>query len=299
MHVKTNIEHSSVQIIILAMCPLITVMTSLKESLFFLSGIVLCLIVSQIFILMFNRYLTNDVKTLLTALISAVIVVIASIGFKEIYNIILPTNTYFVVFSTTILSAEFIYFRNKATTTHYFMSIMKFVLIFTILMVLYSVIKEFLTFGAIYEKQIFKFSGFDFCKTIIFDLILLASICVVADYIVRTIDKKHEIKMMVYQKYLKIVRNEKIFQYDSLRRDKLLTNKIEINKINKNDAEKIIQKEDENEAIESVEDVVSEDAENKEDKDLEDKVEDEIKRDDNESSKPKKKSKKNKKEGKK
>jgi hypothetical protein len=89
-------------------------------------------------------------------------------------------------------------------------------------------------------------------------LLSIATLCALFDYTVRYIDKKRETKNMIYQKYVRIIRNEKAFQYDNLRREKLLANQIEVNRINKSDSEKIKQKEAENEAIESVQEVVSE-----------------------------------------
>ncbi len=261
MHIKTNIEHSSVQIIVLAICPLLMAVSSVDEAVFFVCGTAICLLVSQLFLMIFNKYLTNNVKAMLTAIISAMLVTVAIILVKENTDKVLPENSYFIIFSTTILSAEFIYFRNKATTKHYFMSILKILFIFALITGVYAVIKEFLAFGSIYGKQLFKFSGVEFCRLIIFDLILLASLCAIFDYVVRLIDRKKETKDMVYQKYVKIIRSEKAFQYDILRREKLLTNEIEVNKINKVDAEKLAQKQSENEAIESVKDAVTEESE--------------------------------------
>ena len=258
MHLKTNIEHSPVQIIVLAICPLLLAVSSLNDAILMASGTILCLVVSQLLLIIFNRYLNNDVKILITALISAMIVVILSIVVEEFTDRVLPDNSYLMVFSATILNAEFIYFNNKALTKHYFLNILKNLIIFSLILVVYSVFKEFMAFGSIYDKQLFEFSGFNFCKTIIFDLLWLASLCAISDYIVRYIDKKIETKNMIYQKYVKIIRAEKAFQYDKLRREKLLANEIEINRINKVDSEKIKQKQAENEVIESVSEVVAE-----------------------------------------
>ena len=258
MHLKTNIEHSPVQIIVLAMCPLLFAMNSVNNAVFFLCGTILCLIISQLFLMIFNRYLTNDVKTLLTAIISAMLIVVATIAVREYTDKVLPDNAYLIIFSTTILNAEFIYFSSKALKRHYFLNVLKILIIFSLMTLVYAVVKEFLAFGTICEKQLFKFDGFVFCETIICDLIWIASLCAISDFIVRYIDKKIETKNMVYQKYVRIIRNEKAFQYDNLRREKLLANQIEVNMINKADSEKIKQKEAENEAIESVQEVVSE-----------------------------------------
>ena len=258
MHIKTNIEHSPVQIIVLAMCPLLFAMSSVNEAVFFLCGTILCLIISQLFLMIFNRYLANDVKALLTAIISAMLIAVASIAVKEYTDKVLPDNAYLIIFSTTILNAEFIYFSSKALKRHYFLNILKNLIIFSAIMLVYSVFKEFLSQGTVCEKQLFKFDGFAFCELIIFDLLWIATLCALFDYTVRYIDKKRETKNMVYQKYVRIIRSEKAFQYDKLRREKLLANQIEINRINKSDSEKIKQKEAENEAIESVQEVVSE-----------------------------------------
>lgn len=274
MHIKTNIEHSSVQIIVLALCPLLLVVSSMIDALFFMCGTILCLIVSQIFILIFNRYLSNNVKAMLTALISALIVVVSTILVKEFTDKIMPETSYFIIFSTTILNAEFIYFRNKAVMKHYFLSILKIIVIFSLLFMSYAVIKEFMAFGSLMEKTIFSFTGFEFCRTMIFNLLLMACLCALFDFVVRVIDKAYETDHMVYQKYVKIIRNEKAFQYDKLRRERLLTNEIEINRLSKSDSEKLKQKSSENEAIESVQEEIVE-AENDEENVDDDKLTDE------------------------
>lgn len=261
MHVKTNIEHSSVQIIVLAICPLMLAISTIYDAIFFLSGTILCLLISQLFLAVFNKYLSNNVKAMLTAIISSLIIIVATILIKEYTAKTLPENAYLIIFSTTILSAEFIYYREKASSRHYFLDILKYILIFSLLVVIFAAIEEFMAFGTIIDKKIFNFSGFEFCRTIIFDLILLASLCTIFDYFVRLIDKKFEIKNMVYQKYIKIIRDEKTFQYDKLRREKLLTNDIEINRVNDIEAEKIKDKQAENVAVESIKEVVSEESE--------------------------------------
>ena len=259
MHIKTNVEHSPVQIIVLAMCPLIFAVSNVSEAIFFLCGTILCLIISQLFLMIFNRYLANDVKALLTAIISAMLVAVATVAVREYTDKVLPDNSYLIIFSTTILNAEFIYFSSKALKRHYFLNILKNLVIFALMMLVYSVFKEFLAIGTVCEKQLFKkFDGFVFCESIIFELLWIATLCALFDYTVRYIDKKRETKNMIYQKYVRIIRNEKAFQYDRLRREKLLANQIEVNRINKSDSEKIKQKEAENEAIESVQEVVSE-----------------------------------------
>lgn len=257
MHIKTNIEHSSVQIIVLAICPLLMVVSTINQAIFYMSGTILCLLVSQIFITIFNRFLNNNVKTMLTALISALIVTASMILVKEYTNKVMPETSYFIIFSTVILNAEFVYFRNKAVMRHYFFSILKIIFIYALLGFVYATIKEFTSFGTLFDYRLLNFDGFKFCSTMMFDLVLLALLCAVFDYVVRIIDKVHETKSMVYQKYVKIIRDQKAFQYDRLRREKLLANEIEINRLSRADAEKLRQKVAENESIESVQEAVN------------------------------------------
>ena len=258
MHIKTNIEHSTVQIIVLAFCPLLLVISSVNDALFFMSGTILCLLISQIVITLFNRYLSNNVKAMLTAIISALLVIVSTILVKDLTDKVLPETSYFIIFSTVILNAEFIYFRSKAVMKYYFFSILRMIFIYVLLGFVYAVIKEFMAYGTLFKMGLPNFLGFEFCRTIIFDLMLLASLCALFDYVVRVIDKARETQSMVYQKYVKIIRNEKTFQYDRLRREHLLTNEIEVNRLSKADAEKLKQKESENEAVESVQEAVAE-----------------------------------------
>ena len=44
MHIKTNVELSSVQIAILAICPLITVVGTVTDALYFMAGTAICLL---------------------------------------------------------------------------------------------------------------------------------------------------------------------------------------------------------------------------------------------------------------
>ena len=161
MHIKTNIEHSSVQIIVLAICPLLMVVSTINQAIFYMSGTILCLLVSQIFITIFNRFLNNNVKTMLTALISALIVTASMILVKEYTNNVMPETSYFIIFSTVILNAEFVYFRNKAVMKHYFFSILKIIFIYALLGFVYVTIKEFTSFGTLFDYRLLNFDGFE------------------------------------------------------------------------------------------------------------------------------------------
>ena len=256
MHIKTNIEGSSVQIAVLAICPLITVINSVNDALFFVAMTVLCVILSQLFCLIFNKYLSKNIKTMLTAIISAFLVVIVEILAKEQMGKTLPANAFFVVFSATVLSLEFNYFKIKARTKFFMLSVLKSSLIFAVISFVFAIIKEFLSSGMIYGYSLFEFKGLEFFGGVVFSLILLGFLCFLFDMLVRWLEKEVEARNLVYQKYVKIIRDEKAFQYDKLRREKLLINEIEVNNINRADAEKLIAKESENESVESVKETI-------------------------------------------
>jgi len=189
------------------------------------------------------------------------LVVIATIVAKQNYNIVLNPNAYFIIFSTVVLSVEFYYFKGIALIKHFAFNNLKTMFLFALVSFVFAGIKEFLAFGKLYGKTIFSsFSGVEFFGSIVFSLILLAVLCFLFDIVVRIVEKKIKDRKLVYQKYVKIIRNEKAFQYDLLRREKLLANQVEVNRINRVEADKIIQKESENEAIESVKEVVTEES---------------------------------------
>ena len=129
-----------------------------------------------------------------------------------------------------------------------------------------------------FGKQITSYSGFGFFNTIASDFLLLGLMCFLFDLLFRWIDKQIENKNIKYQKYIKTIRDEKSFQYDSLRRQKLLVNEIEVNNMNAKEAEKIIQKNSENEAINSVQEVLNEEQSDEEEAENLEETENEKKR---------------------
>ena len=261
MHIKTNIELSSVQIAVLAICPLIGVVGGAVDILYFLAGTFVCVFLSQLFCWIFNKYMTNSVKIFTCALISSFVVVMGLYVTKEIFNIVLDDNMYFIIFSSVVLCSDFIYYRHKAAVNHPFVNLIKILLIFSLIGFVFAFIREFLAFGTIFGKSVTRYLGFAFFETVASDFFILGILCFAFDILFRWIDKKIENKNIKYQKYIKTIRDEKSFQYDSLRRQKLLANNIEINNMNAKEAEKIIQKNSENEAITSVEEVLQEESE--------------------------------------
>ena len=109
MHIKTNIELSSVQIAVLAICPLISVIGGVVDALYFAVGTTICLLLSQLFCWIFNKYVSNSIKIFVSALCASFVVVMGGHFSKEIFNIVLGDDFYFIIFSTIVLCSDFVY----------------------------------------------------------------------------------------------------------------------------------------------------------------------------------------------
>ena len=74
MHIKTNIEHNMVQIIVLAICPLILVVNTMTQGLFFIVSTILCFVLSSFLCGLLNKYFSRNVKIFVTAVLSSFII---------------------------------------------------------------------------------------------------------------------------------------------------------------------------------------------------------------------------------
>lgn len=256
MHIKSNIELNLVHLATLAICPLLTVMIDAKFGLFFTASTIICLLVSAFVCLVFNKFLSRTMKVFITAVLSTFVVTLINFVLDKFgfFGIASSDINYFAVLSTIVLSVDIYYIDTKANSNHYLLRVLLCVFVFAILTLVYAFVKEFLSFGTILGKQLFKFTGVEFFSSITFGFIWLGLVCALADVIYRHIGKIYKEKAMVYEKYVKQIRDEKAFQYDNLRRQNLLKTSIEIKKIDDDEAEEIEQKANENKAIVEAED---------------------------------------------
>ena len=251
MHIKSNIEHNVVDVVILAICPLILVMDTVDAALYYIAATALCFILSAIVCLALNKYLSKIMKVFITAVLSTFLITIFNYLIAE-YDLLGLTSSdknYYAVLSTIVMSIDIYYIDNKAAVNHYFARVLNSVFVFAIITLVYVVIKEFLSFGTVFDHKLFKFAGYDFFRTITFSFILMAFLCAVSAALFRAISKYMQNKQMAYAKLLKQVKNERIFQYDSLRRQKLLTSEVEIKYIDDEELEVIRDKDNKNESL--------------------------------------------------
>lgn len=267
MHLKTNIEMSFVHIAILALCPLMFMMEHLDYAVYFILATCVCYFISAIVCLMFNKFFSRSVKVFVTAILSVFIVTLFDfvIESKALFGWTMAVHEQgaFAVISTTILSIDITYINTKAVAKNYLWKILRAMIVFAVMGFVYSTVKEFLAFGTIYKSQIFEgFPGHAFCRTMAFNWLWMGIIAFVAEVVNRAISKRITEKEIAYQKLLKKIRNEKVFQYDTLRRQKTLISQVETNKIDGEKVEEITEKESANEVVDMSE--ITEDAENAE-----------------------------------
>lgn len=251
MHIKSNIEHNIVDVIILAICPLILVLTDVKSAFTYCVLTSICLLISSFVCYVLNKILSKTLKIFVTIIISTMIVTIVNFVLTEyqVWNFTASNLNYYAILSTIVMSIDLFYIDSKAVVNHYLFRVISSILVFLLITMFYGVIKEFLCIGTIVDWKPFKYSGFAFFKTITFSFILMGFTCVFFEVIFRTISKYVENKSMIYAKLLKQIKNERVFQYDSLRRQKLLESNVEYKYINTEEYEDIIDRNNKNESL--------------------------------------------------
>lgn len=264
MHIKSNIEHIVIDVIIVAICPLVLIMNDAKTALYYVAATAICLLVSAVLCLMLNKYLSKIMKVFITTVLSSFLITVFNYVIKEygFLGLEATDKNYYAILSTIVLSIDIYYIEIKAAVNHYFARVLNSIFVFALITMIYIVIKEFLSVGTIFEWKPFKYSGFEFFNTYTFSFILLAMLAAFSSMTFRAINKHLQEKSMAYAKLLKQIKNERIFQYDSLRRQKLLTSEVEIKYVDGDEYEEIKDKDNKNESLADL--VSDEDGEEKE-----------------------------------
>lgn len=255
MHIRTNIELSYIQIVILAVCPLLVVMDSLKIGLYFIGATAICYFVSALICAMFNKHFKKSVKIFMVALISSFVVTIINYFFADKFleiGINLDSISIYVIISTMLLSTDIVYINTRALVNNYLFKMVRAIFAYAVIVLIYSTIKEFLAYGTFFGRLAGKYMGSKFFESMIFNLLYLGLIGVIAEAIIRVVSKFVEKRDIAYQKLLKRVKHERVFHYDSLRREKRLIAEVEINHINSEEMEKIYKQENETELDDNI-----------------------------------------------
>lgn len=256
MHIKSNIEHNVIDVVILAICPLILIMDNASSALYYIFATAFCFVISAIICLMLNKFLSKTMKVFITAVLSTFLITIFNYLIQEysILGLSASDQNYYAILSTIVMSIDIYYIDIKAAVNNYFVRVLNSILIYAIISLVFVVVKEFLSFGTLFNWKPFAYSGYAFFETVTFSFIWLALLCAVSEIIFRKISKYLEQKNMAYAKLLKQVKNERVFQYDSLRRQKLLASEVEIKYVDNEEFEEIVDKDNKNESLADLDD---------------------------------------------
>ena len=251
MHIKSNIEHNVIDVVILAICPLILIMDNATSALYYICATAFCFVISAIIFLMLNKFLSKTMKVFITAVLSTFLITIFNYLIQEysILRLSASDQNYYAILSTIVMSIDIYYIDIKAAVNNYFVRVLNSILIYAIISLIFVVVKEFLSFGTVFNWKPFAYSGYAFFETVTFSFIWLALLCAVSEIVFRKISKYLEQKNMAYAKLLKQVKNERVFQYDSLRRQKLLASEVEIKYVDNEEFEEIVDKDNKNESL--------------------------------------------------
>ncbi len=248
MHVKTNIEHNIIQVIVLAICPLLLVVQSATQALFYMLATSICFIISSIVCFVFSKFMSRNVKIFITAILSTFIITIINFLLKDVSLWDLSSSDYhfFAVLTTVCLCIDVYFIETKSVVPHYLPKVFMDSVLFSLLLFIYAFVLEFLSIGTVFGKTIPHYSGNEFFGSITFRFIWLGVLCIVADAIYRIYMRRTDKKKMTYQKYIKKIRDEKEYQYNELYRKKLLTSDVEIKRIAEDKIDELNQKVSEN-----------------------------------------------------
>lgn len=257
MHIKTNIEHNIIQVAVLAICPLLLVLNSVGQALFYILSTSVCFFISAMVCKFYSKQFSRNVKIFVTAVISTFVLTILNFALKKhtILGLETPEDSYYTVLSTICLCLDAYFIDNESETKNYLFTILFDCIVFGVLVLVFTIFVELFSNGSFFGLKIFGgYSGNAFFTGLPFKLILLGTLCVIADYGYRVYQEKKNEKKITLEKYVKKIRDEKYFQYDELRKKKLLVSKIEYKNVNEAQAEEINQKLAENQSLETEED---------------------------------------------
>ena len=248
MHIKSNIELNVVHFAVLAICPLLLVATNAVQAMLYILLTAISFFLAVFLCYIFNKYLSVPVKIFITALLASFVVTIANFILEKSNSALVQAGSvnFYAALSTVILSIDTFYVNTKASSKHYLAKLLNSIVSFAVLLMAYVILTEILGYGTFFGKSIKNFGGIEFFRSITFGLLWLGLICAFAELVYRYINAKQKERKLTYQKFLKQIRNEKAFQYDKLRREKLLTNPIEVNSIGGEKAEEENEKSNDN-----------------------------------------------------
>lgn len=252
MHIRTNIELNIVHFATLAICPVMFFVGYVVDALCIFAMVFCSFLISMLICALFNKYFSNTVKVFVTAMVSCLVVTVLNFLLDRYDILAISSNDmyYLAVLSTIVLSVDIYYIDTKAVVGKLSTKIISAILFYLGIIFVFALFKEFLGYGSVFGVNVFSnFTGYEFFRGTIFSLIFLGIICAIVECIYGFVRRKIYDKQMVYEKFVKKIRDEKMFQYDTLRRKKMLTSPVDVRTIDSEEYKEIQEKVDVNEAI--------------------------------------------------
>jgi len=231
MRIKSKFELNFVHIAVLAICPLLSVIVDFKSGMTIMFLNIISYLFSMIICLVMTKNANKNLNIFITALIAALVVVGYEMLAKNGYFKSIGPAAYYSILSTIILSIDTFFIDTKSQEVNYFIKAVRLIFVYSIIMSVYFVLKEFLSFGTISGVAIFGYEGFAFFETITFDFLILGLLCALINRITLYFMELHNDSVLVYNKYKTKIRNEKAFLYEKYRRDRLLTSEVIENRV--------------------------------------------------------------------
>ena len=126
MHIKSNIEHNVIQIVVLAICPLLMVINNLNQAFFYIISTSVCYFVSAIVCKIFSKYLDSSLKIFVTAVLSTFVMTFLNIVLKNhtIMSIETSDDIYFSVLATICICLDTYFVDKKSETKLYIFKVL-------------------------------------------------------------------------------------------------------------------------------------------------------------------------------
>lgn len=235
MRIKSKNELNFVHVAVLAVCSLISLKMSVNQGLAVLLISAVSYILALFICLLFFKKATRSSQGFVSALIAAFVVFVYQMLVKN--NILQDIGmiAYYSILPSMVLSIDSIYLDSKESNTNYFVKIIRLLFVYSLVLVLFVIVKELLAYGTINGEKLFEYEGYKFFENIIFDLLLLGVLSAIINRISNVITELYNEKVLILNKYKTKVRSEKVFLYDNYRRKKLLTSEIITNKVSGGD----------------------------------------------------------------
>ena len=198
-------------IVAVAMCCICSICTTFYQALFFgLVTVVIALFTINI-VSFVERIADKNLRAFIIAILSATIIVLGEYVIEIIGHEFLLANVdslKWVLLSVVSLCIVPTYFETRLTNRYYFVNMFYSLFAFLVMLIVYSVIIEFLSYGTFAGMVVIEgFTGFTFAMQLFFQLLLIGVMVIIANIIYqKSEDRKMQFDLLVEKYKIQIKR---------------------------------------------------------------------------------------------